>query len=152
MNRGSWEKVYSKTLPSSDSQTEGRARLGHGFPLIITLNTAVSFSLPPSFSTVSQLLHVCHSVSPSVCLSSSHSPFFFNASDAYNVDRAGVQKATERNTGNGQFEWSYHLFYNCWSNPISCFVLWLSGRNTTLGHWAIWLMFCCIAVWARTRP
>lgn len=132
MSGGLWETLCSKTLPSSDSQTEGRARLGFGFPLIITLNTAVSFSLPPfqlchnssMFATPSLPLFVCLPLTP-------HS--FFSASDAYSADRAGVQRATERNTGNEQFEYSYHLFYNCWSYSLSCFVLWLLGRNTIFG-------------------
>lgn len=88
---------------------------------------------------MSQLLHVCLSLP--LLLSPSES-------DAFPVGQAGVEKATERNTGNEQFEWSYHLFYNCWSNPIFCFVLWLSGRDIALGHRAIWLvqLVCCIVV------
>lgn len=57
--------LCSKTLPSSDSRTERRARLSLGFLFNLPPNTADSLSL---FGP-SQLPHVCHSVSPTVCLS-----------------------------------------------------------------------------------
>lgn len=57
--------LCSKMLPSSDSCTERRARLSLGFLFILPLNTADSLS---PFQ-LSQLLYVCHSVSPTVCLS-----------------------------------------------------------------------------------
>lgn len=145
--------LCSKMLPSSDSGTERGARLSLGFLFILSLNTADSlspFQLP-------QLLYICHSVSPSVCLSRLLAlalPAFSEGSDASNEEGAGVRRGTTRNTGNGKFEWSYHLFCSCWSKPISCFALWSLGWDATMQRWAMWLMCLLyrVAVWATSIP
>lgn len=128
--------LYSKMLPSSDSRTERRAGLSLGFLLNLPLNTVDS--LPPL--RPSQLLYVCHSVSPTVCLSHllAPSPCFSEGSDASDEGGAGVQRGRLRNTGNGKFEWSCHLFCSCWCKTISCFALWSLGWDATMQRWAMW--------------
>lgn len=82
---------------------------------------------------MSQLLHVCHSVSPSVCLSLSLSltPRSLSLQVMPSpVDRAGVEKATERNTGNEQFDEA--TTYSTTVGPTPYLVLFCGCRVGTL--------------------
>lgn len=130
--------LYSKMLPSSDSGTErgaSSASASFSSSLWVQLILSLRFNCHNCFMFATQPL-LCLFVSPT----RSRSPCFSEGSDASNEEGAGVRRGTTRNTGNGKFEWSYHLFWSRWSKPISCFALWSSGWDATMQRWAMWLM------------